>query len=194
MRKYTLLILIGSAFLAGCASEPVDHCKLNQHTKGCYSMEQVYHAAAQSPSNTSAIQQIMRKHHEAPTPPPRLPNPVGYNTGYADPGTVGEPVFKQPKVYRVWIAPYVDADGNLRSGEYTYFSTPGQWAYGSLRTPGSASAGTLFAPSRATALGFKPDLKNTNGAPPIPPGQVQNPVPVNPNGITPPAEKLTGNN
>ena len=193
MNKSTILLLIGTLVLAGCASEPVDHCKLNHHTKGCYSMEQVYKKAAQSPSNVSTIQQIMRKHPGAPATPVNLPAAVGYNNGYADPGSVGEPVFKQPKVYRVWIAPYVDADGNLRSGEYTYFSTPGQWAYGSLRTPGSASAGTLFAPSKTTALGFKPDVNN-NGAPPIPPGQTQTPTPINQSSITPPAEKLTDNN
>lgn len=194
MSKYFYLTLIAPVLLAGCASTPIDHCKLNKHTKGCYSMEQVYNAAAQSPSNTSSIQQIMRKHHGVPTPPPSLPPAVGYNSGYTEPGSVGEPVFKQPKVYRVWIAPYVDADGNLRSGEYTYFSTPGQWAYGSLRTPGSASAGTEFAPSKTTALGFKPDLSNTNGAPPIPPGQVQTPRSINQSSITPPAEKLTDGN
>ena len=33
---------------------------------------------------------------------------------YPAAGANGMPVFEQPRVYRPWLAPYVDADGNLR--------------------------------------------------------------------------------
>ncbi len=190
MHKYLLLVAI-PLVLGGCASEPVDHCRLGKHEPGCYSMEQVYNKAVHTPGNVTSIQEIMRKNPAQPAPPPALPAPVGYNSGYADPGVVGEPVFRQPRVYRVWIAPYVDADGNLRSGEYAYFSTPGQWSYGSLRTPGSASAGTMFAPAKSNVLGFRPNLSSGPKAPPIPQGEVQQATPIGPSSITPPAVKLT---
>ncbi|KWU17818.1 hypothetical protein AS149_13945 [Burkholderia cenocepacia] len=72
------------------------------------------------------------------------------------------PVFKQPKVMRVWVAPYVDADGNLRSGEYAYFATPGEWNYGSLNKPGAASG--MFQPTRPGQLGFNPTDKRAGQA------------------------------
>src|SRR5690606_17618151 len=78
-----------------------------------------------------------------------------HSSHYPDAAQQGMPVFQQPKVMRVWLAPYVDADGNLRSGEYTYFATPGAWNYGSLQTPGQASG--VYEPSRPDQLGFNPN-------------------------------------
>jgi conjugal transfer pilus assembly protein TraV len=105
------------------------------------------------------------------------------------------PVFQQPKVVRVWIAPFVDANGNLHSGEYQYFSTPGHWNYGSLKAPGQASG--MFQPSMPGDYGFNPVTKTeTTNAPPAPPIN----APANqtvkaagseePGGITQPYQKL----
>lgn len=84
--------------------------------------------------------------------------PVGHTE--SDPAGDGAPVFQQPNVMRVWVAPYVDADGVLRSGEYAYFTTPGKWNYGSLKKSGSASsASSMFEPTKPNQLGFTPDFK-----------------------------------
>jgi hypothetical protein len=133
-------------------------------------------------------------------------SPMVNNPGaYGEPD-VGQPVFRQPQVHRVWIAPYVDADGNLRSGEYAYFATPGEWGYGSLRAPGVASAATLFAPQRPDHLGITAiESSKASSAPPAPPGKAAETLPTPPavspaaaaaarEGITQPAETLTHSN
>ncbi|MCC5609599.1 TraV family lipoprotein [Nostoc sp. CHAB 5834] len=98
----------------------------------------------------------------------------GESSNYPEPSQQGRPVFQQPKVMRVWVAPYVDADGNLRSGEYTYFNTPGKWNYGDMKKPGAASG--AFEPGRPSNLGFNPVVK----APPeakAPPKPAEQPAP-----------------
>ena len=40
----------------------------------------------------------------------------------------GEPIRSQPKVLRVWIAPWEDADGDLHDQSYVYVvADPGRW-------------------------------------------------------------------
>jgi conjugal transfer pilus assembly protein TraV len=101
----------------------------------------------------------------------KAPQPVfrGQVSNYPEAGTNGMPVFQQPQVMRVWVAPYVDANGNLRSGEYTYFSTPGKWNYGDLKKSGSASG--IFEPGRADRLGFNPVVASPAAGAPARPAE-----------------------
>lgn len=88
----------------------------------------------------------------------------GAASAYPETPVNGMPVFEQPRVYRVWIPPYVDAEGNLRSGEYSYFSTPGRWNYGTMKKEGAGSA--LMEPTKPNSLGFTPEVvepKNQRG-------------------------------
>lgn len=88
----------------------------------------------------------------------------GAASAYPETPVNGMPVFEQPRVYRVWIPPYVDAEGNLRSGEYSYFSTPGRWNYGSLKKEGAGSS--VMEPTKPNSLGFTPEVmepKNQRG-------------------------------
>lgn len=80
----------------------------------------------------------------------------GAASAYPETPVNGMPVFEQPRVYRVWVPPYVDAEGNLRSGEYSYFSTPGRWNYGTLKREGSGSS--LMEPTKPNSLGFTPEV------------------------------------
>lgn len=186
-----LILLLAPLALAGCAITPHHRCRLGVYNPECHSMQDVYNKAIRAPADVSDMQQVMKADPSHPLPRGAVPAPVGNNgSGYTDPGKVGEPVFQEPQVHRVWIAPYVDADGNLRSGEYTYFSTPGAWAYGSLRSPGDASASTMFAPTKSNALGFKPDIIAKPGQTPPVPGSTIAPS-SDSSAITPPAEKLT---
>jgi hypothetical protein len=184
--------------LTACASQPPYACPLHA-TDGCHSMAEIYEASRKA-SSTAQGEHIMSARSSVAAAPS---NPIVHNPGaYREPD-VGQPVFRQPQVHRVWIAPYVDADGNLRSGEYTYFATPGEWTYGTLHEPGVASGSTLFAPQRPDHLGFtavEPSKAST--VPPVPPGKAVESLPtptgVSPaaaaaarEGITQPAETLT---
>lgn len=160
------------AVLAGCSSSPriPDYaCPLNEETAGkCATVSQVYQAsrtavsAADSRVSGPAVQSVFDPRVQAATGQAAAPSVLAPQlSAYPEPGAGGMPVFQQPKVMRPWVAPYVDADGNLNSGEYVYFSTPGRWNYGELRKPGAAG-GSMFGPARPENLGFTP---NTAEAP-----------------------------
>jgi type IV conjugative transfer system lipoprotein TraV len=206
--------------LSGCATDPPYNCPLQEVEEGiempCTSMHSVYSRAramegtipardsimdpsldpnAQPPEKSMSRRERRRMEKEMKKNPPP-PRPNAQLSMYPEPGQVGMPVFKQPRVHRVWVAPYVDADGNLRSGEYAYFSTPGEWNYGSLRQQGSGASGTMFGPLRPEDLGFNPDLGPTSqGAkPPMPSGTSRSSsasnIPEQDGDITQPAQRL----
>jgi len=183
------LLLIALALgLSACASNKPYTCPLNGH-HGCKSMQEIYDAARKAPrkmNHEHVLDAAQRGGSVASVPPYD-----GYR--YTEPGEVGQPVFKQPRVYRVWLAPYVDADGNLRSGEYTYFSTPGEWAYGTTRETGVAGDAT-FAPARPDQLGFTPIEKSSRSrqSPPRPGDSAPTPPAVTTSdGITQPSQTFT---
>jgi conjugal transfer pilus assembly protein TraV len=151
-----LSVVIFSA-LSGCASVPYD-CPLKpQPDAKCASMQDAYGAANKSPSAMETTRQSVfeRSNRTAATEQAQnRPFFRGEDSGFPEAGERGMPVFKQPEVHRVWVAPYVDSDGNLRTGEYTYFSTPGKWNYGTTKRPGEASG--IFGPQRPGNLGFVP--------------------------------------
>ena len=197
MKRTVLLLTSLPVLLIGCASTPPHTCQMGVYNPDCHTMDQVYETARHSPAKATTVAQIMSPDPAHPVKPAKPPAPVGNHGGaYAEPGEVGQPVFQQPRVMRVWIAPYVDADGNLRSGEYTYFNTPGAWNYGSTRTPGTGSASTLFAPLKpgtAGTLGFTPKVASPSQPAPPKPGDHPNAGSLNPAqvpSITPPAQKL----
>ena len=54
------------------------------------------------------------------------PPSAGQIVGHAP--SSGEPIRSQPKILRVWIAPWEDADGDLHDQSYIYVVTnPGRW-------------------------------------------------------------------
>ncbi|MBK3779949.1 hypothetical protein G3A43_06750 [Paraburkholderia aspalathi] len=55
----------------------------------------------------------------------------------------GEPVFREPKVFKTWSSAFVDANGNLHDGHSAWFATPGRWSYGTVDQPGDGSDGLL---------------------------------------------------
>jgi type IV conjugative transfer system lipoprotein TraV len=169
--------------LSACASNKPYACKLNEQGR-CNTMQEVYDAARKAPRNT-ARQHVMETQYFAQQAQgvPHNPN------AHMEPGETGQPIFKQPRVYRVWLAPYVDADGNLRSGEYTYFSTPGEWAYGTTREAGAAS-GATFGPQHPDNVGFTPVESSSNKRTPPKPGDAHDTQTAR-DGVTQPAQRLT---
>lgn len=143
-----LIVAASLLALSACAGNKPYQCPLTGG-QSCNNMQEVYDAARGAP-RTARAENVVGLGQ--PTSTQRLSHSP---SAHFEPGEHGQPVFRQPRVYRVWLAPYVDADGNLRSGEYTYFSTPGEWAYGTTREAGSASSAT-FGPQRPDQLGFTP--------------------------------------
>ena len=174
--------------LAACTMHPPYACPLPSGVS-CHSMQEIYDAARKAPRSATTGQ--VTAQNAAAARPRGIVNHPG---SFAEPGDVGQPVFRAPHVYRPWLAPYVDADGNLRSGEFVYFATPGEWSYGTMREPGAASAATLFGPQHPDRLGFTPtDSKSqTRAAPSKPNDALPAPAPVTTReGITQPSETLT---
>ena len=143
---------------------PNYECSLNAYDRAkCASMGDTYDASqAMARGGHTKVQSVFDPRVQGRGAAAEGSGAVTELSAFPEPGNTGAPVFQQPKVMRVWVGPYVDADGNLRSGEYTYFSTPGHWNYGTLKKAGAASG--VFEPSRPGNLGFKAVV-----APPAPP-------------------------
>jgi len=166
-------ILVPFAFVAvmsGCAS-PGYECDLKPNPQGeCASMDQAYTAANKVQKSNSKRQSVFDNPAEAAKAAREESDKPFFNgtaSAYPDTPENGMPVYKQPKVVRVWTKPFVDADGNLRSGEYTYFATPGEWNYGTLHKNGDGAG--IFAPARPGNLGFNPVTAKAKSGPSAPP-------------------------
>lgn len=185
-----LITFLGlSALFTGCAIISPQHaCPLNEEGGVCANMKQAY-AATKGPGAMRNTESLLTR--EAPSKswfglrPGADPQPAvmsgalghGANQevfqGFAQPRESGSPVYTPPRVHRAWTAPWTDADGRLHGGEYTYFTTPGGWNYGTLRAPGqagSAMAGArgenhMLGPVRPTQLGFTPKVVDKRGKP-----------------------------
>lgn len=183
MKLYVLLPL-AAAVLSACSSAPriPDYaCPLDDLAGAkCASVEQAYRASRTlNKEDVTRVQSVFDRRVQQPAADAQ-PFFQGQTSNYPEPGQNGMPVFQQPKVMRVWVAPYVDADGNLRSGEYTYFNTPGQWNYGDLKKPGAASG--VFEPAKPGNLGFTPVVQKGAGATQAVPPK---PAETTPQGTTP---------
>jgi conjugal transfer pilus assembly protein TraV len=189
-----LLSLGVAAALSGCStfSSPAYECELPDNPKGkCASMEQAYAAVKRQDPNARTHSVFDSRTAKAEIDRPFF---QGREAEMPPTGQQGTPVFSQPKVHRVWVAPYVDADGNLRTGEYTYFNTSGKWNYGTTRAPGAAAG--AFGPGKPDNLGFVPTVAaDKKSAPAKPPAPATAPASVSPaktgdTGITQPYQKL----
>lgn len=206
--KLTAVLALAS-LISGCSF--IDHrCPLGGGGgPECRSMHQSYNDANQM--------QAMPLGAETPAFAPRAGAARGPELafqGFPQPRQAGAPVYEPARVHRAWTAPWTDADGNLHAGEYVYFTTPGRWAYGGLKSPGEASG--IFRPRRAsdaslevtTALDDAAAAANLRGRsqggaaletplnprkgaqPATQPAQAKPAVQTAPSGITPPYQKL----
>lgn len=168
-RLISLSAAVLSSVLGGCAISPAYRCPIDGSKPDdgarCSSVSQAYKAGVRNPG---AEYSVFDERSPGATAP--VPGAAGFALGRANPlatAEQGAPVFQQPRVLRPYLAPYVDAQGNLRSGEYGYFSTPGSWNYGTSRKAGQAS--DLFAPARPDNLGFTPSAAPAAARPAAPP-------------------------
>lgn len=190
-----LLPLLGlSALFAGCSIISPQHaCPLSEQGGTCANMNQAY-AASRGPGATKGNAESVLPLGKRETPskswfglrPGAEPQAavtdgtLGHGSanqetfrGFAQPQESGSPVYTPPRVHRAWSAPWTDADGRLHGGEYTYFTTPGGWNYGSLKSPGQAGAAmgsarggsNMMGPVRPSQLGFTPKVVDKRGKP-----------------------------
>jgi conjugal transfer pilus assembly protein TraV len=203
MKKLILpLAAVALASLTGCASVQYDCALKPQQDAKCASMEDTYVAANRNSGEPDSHRQSVFDRSQKSAPANKAstsdrPFFKGEDSDFPEAGERGMPVFKQPEVHRVWVAPYVDSDGNLRTGEYTYFSTPGKWNYGTTKRAGEGSA--IFGPSKPGAnLGFVPVTQQQKAAerPAAPPSASTSntakaaPAPDRIDNITQPAQRI----
>lgn len=160
--KSILVLLAAVALIQGCSTTrtSTSACALNDNGNGaCKSMEDAYAAVRSGATGKASIFENgveangMRQPGKAPA--------YGYLGNYPEPDKA-TPVFQQPKVFRPWLAPFVDADGVLHSGEYAYFNTPGSWNYGELRKPGAG--GAVMGPVKPWETGVVPGAVKARAA------------------------------
>jgi conjugal transfer pilus assembly protein TraV len=179
--KPLFIALAAAGLLSACSSAPRTpdyECALDDvKSAKCASMEDAYRASrSMSRGEHGRVQSVFDGRVQNDARSTTAPMFSGQPSNFPEPGQPGQPVYQQSKVMRVWVAPYTDADGNLRSGQYTYFSTPGQWNYGTMNKPGAAAG--IFEPSKSSNLGFNPVEKSTakpagNSARPSAPPEAQ---------------------
>jgi conjugal transfer pilus assembly protein TraV len=123
MKTLPWAVMLSGAVLSGCAStmsgldgETKFACKAPEGVS-CASLSGVYANAIAD--NLPGL----RKDKPAPTVAQQTPSPI---QGRAP--SSGEPIRTAPKVLRLWIAPWEDADGDLHDQSYVYVvADPGRW-------------------------------------------------------------------
>jgi len=123
MKPLLWAAVLGGVLLSGCAStmsgldgEAKFACKAPEGVS-CASLSGVYANAVAD--NLPGL----RKDKPAPTVAQQTPPPI---QGRAP--SSGEPIRTPPKVLRLWIAPWEDADGDLHDQSYVYVvADPGRW-------------------------------------------------------------------
>lgn len=179
MNRAIFLSVFAAVFGAGCSTFDVQHaCPLEGGTT-CSNLTQNYKQAKRVQNGAAHSRQSIYSNgapqYEGGPPPGAYPHVPGWAPpayqevfqGFTPPGESGHPVFKQPRVHRAWVAPWTDANGRMHSGEYLYYTTPGEWNYGTLRQPGAAGA-AMMGPVKPSQLGFRPDLTPTKKPVPVP--------------------------
>ncbi|MEX3984238.1 hypothetical protein AB4Y45_35365 [Paraburkholderia sp. EG287A] len=137
--------------LAGCSDIeyrcPLDPSKKPDSPTACAGMAD---ALAGAQRGTGGKLSVLMDDKGRVVPQEMLENrpaqPLAYRGGVSDEpydASSGEPVFRQPKVFKTWTSSFVDANGNLHDGHAAWFATPGRWSYGTVDQPGEGSDGLL---------------------------------------------------
>ena len=199
--RRSLALLVAAASLVGCATTP--RCPNGVNDIYCSSMKDTYAAARAGEGNVDNVLGNHQGDASGKDNAGRLDLPSGRHN-------LAGPVYQQAKPFRLWVAPWTDANGLVHSGEYLYFTTPGRWNYGPLDMPGSAAG--LLGPAMPDDLGFTPatgqqgtqrgrgnDFPGAELRPYAPgsgstiePAKPSDPDPNDPNSITKPAVRMTG--
>ena len=154
------IVLSGCAgSLTGLEGESKFACKAPDGVT-CSSLSGIYANAVAN--NLPAL----RKERKGDQPSSNQPK-EGEITGQV--ATAGDPLRVQPKVLRVWIAPWEDADGDLHDLSYLYVvANPGRWAIEhSQRQIVDRYRPTFLKPGTAVKPGQKPLHQSQRSASPM---------------------------
>lgn len=167
------LCVLTVALISGCSSNNFKQipygCDSEESDPFCNSVENIYKSAVDNDDrsinvlaedrelqNLRAVNTIQSQTSEpdgrsAPQPQQdaRMANiaPAQHTNGLEQ-----RPVYIPEKVHRVYRGPWRDDANILHSGEHLFYKTPGEWAFGSLKSRGSASG--LVTPLAPEELGF----------------------------------------
>lgn len=126
----TVLLLSGCSALSGLDSQSKFSCKAPDGIS-CSSLSGVYANAVED--NLPGLRQPAVK---AQAEKPRIDEtlPAAFSITRASPSIVGqtpvsgEPIHTRPKILRIWLAPWEDADGDLHDQSYLYMVADyGRW-------------------------------------------------------------------
>ena len=189
-RTYPLFAL-ALLTLAGCSSAPrvpeyVCPLQTSERAK-CATMSEALHASKNLDPSSRTQSAFDPAAQSAPSPTSQTPAAFSQNPQTLASNPNGAPVFAQPKVFRTWVPAHQGADGVLYADQYKYFSTPGQWNYGTLRKPGAA-AGAPFEPARPLTRGANVVDQPTSQTRTTP--ATTTPRTTSPNGVTQPTQTI----
>lgn len=153
--KLALPLIFSVAVLSGCASNP-HSCEMPE---ACSPVRSNYEAAIADPSPDGWL--AGDKQSSASQPSKADDDSSGSGWGFSkwfssdedepsralksaqEEDAVAAPVYIPAKPHRVWLAPWLDQQGQLRSGSYLYFTTPARWRYLGQEYPADSGSSTL---------------------------------------------------
>jgi len=110
-KRSLFLSILAPIILGACA--PTFHCSDGMKGPGCNSVSQVYEDAHQN-------KPVSQVYDEAHQPPPSKPLSSLSPTGLPQTIKPGDPLRSRARVLRVWMAPWVDIDGDYHDQSYLY--------------------------------------------------------------------------
>ncbi len=109
-KQSLFLSVLAPILLGACA--PTFHCSSGMKGPGCNSVSQVY----DNEHLGKPVSQVYDEAHQSsPNPPPSL-----IPTGLPQTIKPGAPLRSRARVLRVWMAPWVDRDGDYHDQSYLY--------------------------------------------------------------------------
>ena len=139
------LVMAGSLVLVASACAVEQKCPLGTNDHYCTTVKDTYEAARSGGGSKDNVNQPVGNGKKGDAD--RLDMAAGRHN-------LAGPVYNPGKPYRLWVAPWTDANGIVHSGEMLYFATPARFNYGPLDLPGSASG--VMGPAVPSELGFVP--------------------------------------
>lgn len=160
MRVVTI-ILLNLLLISGCATPP-HSCPIDlSGNRNCSPMSKVYKAALE---NKKTEETLIDSKNVVSTVNDQKVRAVKKNQLANNFINEEKPVFQQPRIYRLWVAPWQDEYDFMHSGEYIYFKEDGYWNYGNKK-PGKSKQGVIkniFEPIDTSKPSFKVIKKTTD--------------------------------
>ena len=163
LNRFIRLTPVASLLLLAACATPGYECRMGH---ACAPVHDTYRDAVRDQGTWRPVWNVRGASYKSKEKAHRKKEPAKFVMGGPQ---ASAPVYQPPRPWRVWLAPWVDTTGDLHSGEYVWFVTPGKWYYGGKtwslsplggRDNGSGSFAGL-GPTMPSALGFIPSLSRS---------------------------------